>query len=195
MRNAIIERETKETKISAMLEIDGSGKSEIETGCGFLDHMLTLFAHHGGFDLKLNCIGDIEVDAHHTTEDCGIVLGSVFKKALGSMNGINRYGSFMLPMDESLVVCSLDISGRSLYRHNFMIPSQKVGDFDTELVNEFFEAFARSMNITLHFVQIRGENSHHIIEAAFKGFSRALKQAVLIDEKNADKIPSTKGLL
>ena len=195
MRNAIIERETNETKIALSLELDGVGKSEIETGCGFLDHMLTLFAAHGRFDLQLNCLGDIEVDAHHTTEDCGIVLGNAFKKALGELKGIKRYGSQLLPMDEALVSCAVDISGRALYCHNFSIPSQKVGDFDTELVNEFFAAFARAMNITLHFVQIRGENSHHIIEAAFKSLGRALKKAVEIDENFKDKIPSTKGLL
>lgn len=195
MRNVNLERNTNETKISLFLELDGKGTSEIDTGCGFLDHMLTLFSRHGSFDINLKCIGDIEVDAHHTVEDCAIVLGNAFKKALSDMKGITRYGSQILPMDETLIIASVDISGRCTYANDFKIPSPKVGDFDTELVNEFFMSFARSMGITLHFVQLRGENSHHIIEAAFKALGRALKEAVKIDEAHKDEIPSTKGML
>ena len=195
MRNVNLERNTNETKISLALELDGKGMSEIDTGCGFLDHMLTLFSRHGRFDMKLSCIGDIEVDAHHTTEDCAIVLGNAFKKALGDMKGITRYGSEILPMDETLVMTAVDISGRCTYINDFKIPASKVGDFDTELVNEFFVSFARSMGITLHFVQLRGENSHHIIEAAFKGLGRALAKAVKIDENFKNEIPSTKGMI
>lgn len=195
MRSANLERNTNETKISVSLELDGKGISEIDTGCGFLDHMLTLFSRHGRFDLKLSCMGDIEVDAHHTTEDCAIALGSAFKKALGDMKGITRYGSELLPMDETLVMTAVDISGRCTYVSDFKIPSQKVGDFDTELADEFFVSFARKVGITLHFMQLRGENSHHIIEAAFKGFGRALSKAVRIDEQFKNEIPSTKGML
>ena len=157
--------------------------------------MLTLFSRHGSFDINLKCFGDIEVDAHHTVEDCAIFLGNAFKKALGDMKGITRYGSQILPMDETLVIASVDISGRCTYANDFKIPSPKVGDFDTELVNEFFMSFARSMGITLHFVQLRGENSHHIIEASFKALGRALKEAVKIDEAHKNEIPSTKGML
>ena len=195
MRNVSLERNTNETKINLFLELDGKGTSEIETGCGFLDHMLTLFSRHGSFDINLKCFGDIEVDAHHTVEDCAIFLGNAFKKALGDMKGITRYGSQILPMDETLVIASVDISGRCTYANDFKIPSPKVGDFDTELVNEFFMSFARSMGITLHFVQLRGENSHHIIEASFKALGRALKEAVKIDEAHKNEIPSTKGML
>lgn len=195
MRNVCLERNTNETKISLFLELDGNGTSEIDTGCGFLDHMLTLFSHHGRFDIKLSCIGDIGVDAHHTVEDCAIVLGSAFKKSLGDMKGIKRYGSVLLPMDEALVAVAVDISGRCTYASDFKISSPKLGNFDTELVDEFFVSFARSMGITLHFMQLRGENSHHIIEAAFKGFGRTLSAAVQIDEKYKNEIPSTKGSL
>jgi len=195
MRNVSLERNTNETKISLFLELDGKGTSEIDTGCGFLDHMLTLFSRHGRFDINLKCLGDIEVDAHHTAEDCAIVLGNAFKKALGDMKGITRYGSEILPMDETLIISAVDISGRCTYSNDFRIPAEKVGDFDTELVNEFFMSFARSMGITLHFMQLRGENSHHIIEGAFKAFGRALSKAVKIDEAHKNEIPSTKGLL
>lgn len=195
MRTAVIDRKTNETDIHLELNLDGKGVSNIDTGCGFLNHMLTLFAKHGRFDLTVKCVGDIDVDAHHTTEDCGIVLGTAFRKALSDMKGINRYGSMLLPMDETLMEVALDISGRGMYLGNLSFPSCKVGDFDTELTNEFFIAFTRTMGLTLHLVQIRGENSHHIIEAAFKGVGRALKNAVKIDEEFKNEIPSTKGLL
>lgn len=195
MRKAEIKRKTAETDIALTLNIDGKGESEIETGCGFLDHMLTLFARHGDFDLKVKCIGDTQVDYHHTAEDIAIVLGQAFREALGDMKGITRYGSMILPMDESLILTAADISGRSHLSFSLDIPTEKVGDFDTELVREFFEAFVRKAELTLHIRQLSGENSHHIIEGAFKSFARTMKQAVAIDEKNKDKIPSTKGVL
>lgn len=195
MRNSEINRKTAETDISLKLDIDGMGENKIDTGCGFLDHMLTLFSRHGGFDLELKCIGDTNVDYHHTVEDIGIVLGKALNEALGEMRGIKRYGSFILPMDESLILSAVDISGRSYLGFKLNIPTQRVGDFDTELVREFFEAFVRNANITLHISQLEGYNSHHIIEGAFKSVARSLKEAVAIEERFKNQIPSTKGVL
>lgn len=195
MRTAEIKRVTAETDIALKLTVDGRGTSALETGCGFLDHMLTLFARHGRFDLTLCCKGDTNVDYHHTTEDVGIVLGQAFAQALGDKRGIRRYGSMLLPMDEALLLCALDLSGRSYLGWEVELPTQKVGDFDTELAREFFWGFARSAACTLHLRELAGENSHHIIEGAFKAFARALKDAVAIDEAYRDEIPSTKGML
>lgn len=195
MRKSEINRKTAETDISLKLDIDGMGENKIDTGCGFLDHMLTLFSRHGGFDLELKCIGDTNVDYHHTVEDIGIVLGKALNEALGEMRGIKRYGSFILPMDESLILSAVDISGRSYLGFRLNIPTQRVGDFDTELVREFFEAFVRNANITLHISQLEGYNSHHIIEGAFKSVARSLKEAVAIEERFKNQIPSTKGVL
>ena len=195
MRQAEIKRTTKETDISLSLNIDGKGQSEINTGCGFLDHMLTLFASHGRFDMNLTCKGDVQVDYHHTAEDIGIVLGKAFADAMGDKRGITRYGSFLLPMDEALIMTALDISGRAYLVHDLDIPSKKVGDFDTELCEEFWRAFAFNSQITLHIKQLSGNNSHHIIEGAFKSVARALKQALTVDEKLCGEIPSTKGVL
>ncbi len=195
MRTAAISRKTAETEITLSLVLEGSGKTEIASGCGFLDHMLTLFGLHGGFDLILTCQGDTKVDYHHTVEDIGIILGRAFAQALGDCRGITRYGSFLLPMDEALVMTALDISGRAYLGYDLAIPTQKVGDFDTELVQEFLMAMSCNMGLTLHVRQMAGTNSHHIIEAAFKGLGRALKQAVAIDEKHAGEIPSSKGTL
>ena len=195
MRIAEINRKTNETDIALKLNIDGKGESKINSGCGFLDHMLTLFARHARFDLEVNCKGDTEVDYHHTVEDIGIVLGDAIKTALGDMKGINRYGNFILPMDESLILTALDISGRSHLSYGLEIPAFKVGDFDTELVEEFFEALVRKADITLHIKQLAGTNTHHIIEGTFKSFARSLKSAVAIDKDFSDEIPSTKGVL
>lgn len=195
MRTAEINRKTNETDIKLRLNLDGTGKSEINTGCGFLDHMLTLFARHGGFDLTVSCKGDTNVDYHHTVEDIGIALGDAFKSALGDMRGITRYGSFILPMDESLIMTAVDISGRSHLSYGLTIPAQKVGDFDTELTEEFYLGFVRHSAITLHIKQLSGTNSHHIIEGAFKSVARSLAAAVKIDESRRDEIPSTKGVL
>ncbi len=195
MRKSNINRKTAETDISLTLCIDGTGKSEIDTGCGFLDHMLTLFARHGKFDLSVKCTGDTAVDYHHTTEDIGICLGTAFSEALGDKKGICRYGSMLLPMDEALITAALDISGRSCLCCGLDIPSPKVGDFDTELCEEFWQAFVRSSNITLHILQNAGRNSHHIIEGAFKAVARAMREAVCIDPDFADEVPSTKGVL
>lgn len=195
MRTAEIKRDTNETKITLTLNLDGSGISKISTGVGFLDHMLTLFARHGSFDLSVTCKGDVEVDDHHSTEDIGICLGSAFAEALGTMAGINRYGNIILPMDESLILCAADISGRSYLGYGLQIPTEKVGTFDTELVEEFFLAFTRKAGITLHFQQLAGTNSHHIIEGAFKAFGRVMKQAVAVDPSLGGQIPSTKGVL
>lgn len=195
MRQTEIIRKTAETDITLSLCLDGKGKGTIDTGCGFLDHMLTLFSRHGSFDLNVKCTGDTQVDYHHTAEDIAICLGDAFKKALGDMKGITRYGSFILPMDESLILTAVDISGRSYLGYDLSIPTEKVGDFDTELTREFFEAFVRHAGVTLHIKQLSGYNSHHIIEGTFKSFARTMKQAVAIDEKNKDKIPSTKGVL
>jgi len=195
MRISEINRKTAETEISLKLDLDGSGKSEIDTGCGFLDHMLTLFARHGRFDLAVCCKGDTYVDYHHTTEDIGIVLGGAFSEALGDMRGICRYGDIVLPMDETLMLCAADISGRDYLGMDVELPQAKVGDFDTELVKEFFLAFVRKSQMTLHFKMLAGENTHHIIEAMFKAFGRTMAKAVKIDEKYRDEIPSTKGIL
>lgn len=195
MRTTEITRNTAETKIRLGLNVDGTGKYENDTGCGFLNHMLDLFSRHGRFDLAVKCEGDVDVDYHHTTEDIGIALGEAFAKALGDKRGIVRYGSFLLPMDEALILCAVDISGRACLAYDTCIPSQKVGDFDTELVKEFMEALCRSLGLTLHIRQLAGENSHHIIEAMFKGLGRAMAQATAIDPAYADEIPSTKGVL
>lgn len=195
MRTAGINRKTNETDIKLKLNLDGTGKSEIDTGCGFLDHMLTLFARHGGFDLSVSCKGDTYVDYHHTTEDIGIALGDAFKSALGDMRGITRYGSFILPMDEALVMTAVDISGRAHLSYDLTIPAQKVGDFDTELAEEFYLGFVRHAAVTLHIKELSGTNSHHIIEGAFKSVARSLAAAVKIDENRKDEIPSTKGVL
>ena len=195
MRISEINRKTNETDISLKLNIDGTGVSNIQTGCGFLDHMLTLFSRHSRCELDVKCVGDTYVDYHHTVEDIGIVLGKALAECLGEMRGIKRYGSFILPMDESLILTAIDISGRSYLGFNLNIPTQRVGDFDTELVREFFEAFVRNSNITLHINQLEGYNSHHIIEGAFKSVARSLKEAVSIDERFKSEIPSTKGVL
>lgn len=195
MRQATINRKTAETDISLSLTLDGSGKSDINSGCGFLDHMLTLFAKHGHFDLTLTCKGDTQVDDHHTVEDIGICLGTAFAEALGDKRGIERYGSFALPMDEVLVLAAVDFSGRCYLGYDLTIPAAKVGSFDTELCEEFFMAFARTAACNLHLRQLAGGNSHHIIEGAFKAAARAMRMACRIDEAFADEIPSTKGAL
>ena len=195
MRNATIERTTKETAISLALTLEGSGKNEIASGCGFLDHMLTLFAVHGRFDIALSCKGDTFVDDHHTVEDIGIALGEAFKAALGDKRGITRYGSIILPMDEALILAAVDISGRGMLVYDMPIPTEKVGSFDTELVKEFLIAFARKAEITLHVKELAGENSHHIIEGCFKALARALRTAVKIDAETANEVPSSKGVL
>ena len=195
MRTASKKRDTKETKITASLNIDGTGKSTIDTGCGFLDHMLTLFASHGKLDLEISCKGDVEVDYHHTVEDVGIVLGSLFKEALGDKKGIVRYGNMILPMDEALILSAIDFSGRSLLRYDANIRARKVGDFDTELSEEFWMAFVRSAECTLHIKQLDGKNSHHIIEGMFKSVARSIRMACSIDPDLKDQVPSTKGVL
>ena len=195
MRKAEIARKTNETDIKLTLELDGTGKSEISTGCGFLDHMLTLFARHGRFDMSVSCKGDTYVDYHHTVEDIGIVLGDAFRKALGDMRGIVRYGSMILPMDEALIMTAADISGRPHLSYGLEIPAQRVGDFDTELTEEFFLGFVRHAGVTLHIKQLAGTNSHHIIEGAFKSAARSLAAAVKIEEAYKNEIPSTKGVL
>ena len=195
MRTSEIKRTTKETDISLTLNLDGTGVSEINSGVGFLDHMLTLFTKHGRFDLTLTCNGDTYVDDHHSVEDIGIALGQAFSQALGDKRGIVRYGSFILPMDETLILSAVDISGRSYLNYDLHIPTEKVGTFDTELTEEFFWGFVRNADLTLHIKQLEGKNSHHIIEGAFKCFGRTMKQAVAIDENFKDEIPSTKGVL
>ena len=195
MRTASITRKTNETDIALSLNLDGSGKSDINTGCGFLNHMLTLFAKHARFDLEVKCLGDIDVDFHHTAEDIGIVLGQAFKSALSDKKGIVRYGSCILPMDEALIMSVVDISGRSFLKCSFNGLTEKVGSFDTELVEEFFSAFTRQAELTLHIRQLDGSNTHHILEGAFKSTARSLRQAVKIDEDFKDEIPSTKGVL
>ncbi len=195
MRTSEISRKTAETDVYIKLNLDGKGECEISTGIGFLDHMLTLFAKHGRFDLVAKCDGDIEVDGHHTTEDIGIALGQAFKEALGDKRGIKRYGSTILPMDEALILTAVDISGRPYLRYRMKIPAPMVGDFDTELLREFVIAFAFNASITLHIRRLDGVNSHHIIEGTFKSLARTLKKAVEIDEKAKDEIPSTKGVL
>lgn len=195
MRTAEIIRQTAETDISLTLDLDGSGRSEIDTGVGFLDHMLTLFARHGRMDLSVNVRGDNYVDDHHTVEDTGIALGQAFAEALGEKRGIYRYGSCTLPMDEALIMTAVDLSGRAHLSYGLEIPTEKVGSFDTELTEEFWLGFVRNAGATLHIRQLAGRNSHHIIEGAFKSAARSLRQAVAIEKEFADEIPSTKGLL
>ena len=195
MRTAESSRKPAETDIKLNLNLDGSGKSAVATGCGFLDHMLTLFARHGRFDLDIRCQGDTWVDDHHTVEDVGIALGQAFRDALGAKRGINRYGSKTLPMDESLILTAVDLSGRAYLGFDLQIPTQKVGTFDTELVEEFWLGFVRNCECTLHIRKLCGTNSHHIIEGAFKSAGRSLREAVAIDPDFADEIPSTKGVL
>ena len=195
MRTVEIIRSTKETDIRLKLNLDGKGESEINSGCGFLDHMLTLFARHGRFDLALTCQGDTQVDYHHTTEDIGICLGVAFKQALGNKKGIVRYGDTVLPMDEALILSAVDISGRSYLNLDLKLRAKRVGNFDTELVEEFFVAFTSNAGLNLHVKQLEGRNTHHIIEGTFKSVARSLKRAVAIDPEFADEIPSTKGVL
>ena len=195
MRNATINRKTAETDIALKLNLDGKGTSSVNSGCGFLDHMLTLFAKHGRFDLSLTCQGDTFVDDHHTVEDIGIALGQAFAEALADKRGITRYGDTVLPMDEALILTAVDISGRGYLGYELQIPTEKVGTFDTELVEEFWLAFTRCSGITLHIRQLSGRNSHHIIEGAFKSVARSLRAAVAIDRDYSDEIPSTKGVL
>lgn len=195
MRSADITRKTGETDISLAINLDGTGVSSVSTGCGFLDHMLTLFAKHGRFDLTVTCKGDTWVDDHHTVEDIGICLGDAFAQALGDLRGVTRYGSVILPMDEALILTAVDLSGRGMLCYDLDIPTEKVGTFDTELTEEFLLAFVRRSNITLHVRQMAGKNSHHIIEGTFKSLARSLRQAVAIDPSCAGEIPSTKGVL
>ena len=195
MRISRISRKTGETDITLTLNLDGTGRSELATGVGFLEHMLTLFAKHGRFDLAVRCDGDTQVDDHHSVEDIGIALGMAFKDALGDRRGIRRYADIMLPMDEALIQCALDISGRSMLCSDLRIPAQKIGAFDTELAEEFLIAFVREAGITLHIRQLAGTNSHHIVEGIFKALGRVLRQAVSIDPDAANEIPSTKGVL
>ena len=193
MRTCEITRKTAETDITLTLNLDGTGKSSIDTGCGFLNHMLTLFAAHGKFDLTVNCVGDTDVDDHHSVEDIGIALGQAFQGALGDKRGITRYGSFLLPMDEALIQTAVDISGRSCLCYGLEIPTEKIGTFDTELVEEFFLGFTRNCPMSLHIRQLAGKNSHHIVEGCFKSVARSLRMAVASDGTN--DIPSTKGVL
>ena len=195
MRTSEITRKTAETDIALTLNLDGNGGAEVATGVGFMDHMLTLFASHGGFDLKVTCKGDTAVDDHHSVEDIGISLGLAFKEALGAKEGITRYGNIILPMDEAFILCAVDISGRSFLNYKLEIPTEKVGTFDTELVEEFFLAFTRTSGVTLHLKQLEGKNSHHIIEGTFKAFARAMRAAVSMDARFANTVPSTKGVL
>lgn len=195
MRTADIVRRTAETDIVLSANLDGTGGGEIQTGCGFLDHMLTLFARHGRFDLTIRCAGDTEVDDHHTTEDIAICFGQAFRQALGDKRGIRRYADAALPMDEALILAAVDISGRGGAYLSLPIPAQKVGTFDTELCAEFWYAFAREAGITLHIRELAGQNSHHIIEGAFKAVARCLRTAVSVDPACADEIPSSKGVL
>ena len=194
-RTASAARVTDETSIELSLSLDGTGMYDIDTGCGFLNHMLELFTRHGHFDLTLRCRGDVQVDYHHTVEDVAIVLGRAFSEALADRAGINRYGHIILPMDEALILAAVDIGGRAAVGYALEIPTEKVGDFDTELVKEFVLAFARSLGASIHLRSLAGENSHHIIEGAFKALARALRMAVAIDEKFASEIPSTKGTI
>ncbi|MGN0980385.1 MAG: imidazoleglycerol-phosphate dehydratase HisB [Candidatus Avoscillospira sp.] len=195
MRTSELERKTSETQIFLSLNLDGTGSSDVDTGCGFLNHMLTLFAKHGRFDLKVSCKGDTDVDDHHTVEDIGICLGQAFREALGDLRGVTRYGNMVLPMDEALILSAVDLSGRGYLGYDLQITTEKVGTFDTELVQEFWLAFTRTGAITLHLRQLAGTNSHHIIEGAFKSAARSLRQAVSIDNAGKDEIPSTKGVL
>ncbi len=195
MRKSCIERKTAETDIRLTIDLDGTGQSDIRTGVGFLDHMLTLFARHGAFDLTVACRGDTEVDDHHSVEDIGIALGDALREALGDKRGVRRYGDITLPMDEALILAAADLSGRGGFYGDLRIPAQKVGTFDTELAEEFLIALARNGGITLHVRQLAGSNSHHIIEGVFKAVARALRQAAAIDPAFAGEIPSTKGVL
>ena len=195
MRKAEITRKTSETDICFLLDLDGRGDAVIDSGVGFLDHMLTLFARHGSFDLTVRCQGDTRVDDHHSVEDMGIALGQAFAEALGEKRGIHRYGDAILPMDEALILAAADISGRGMLCFGLEIPTEKVGTFDTELVEEFWQGFVRNAGITLHLRQLAGRNSHHIIEGCFKSAARCLRKAVAIDEQDPNRIPSTKGVL
>ncbi len=195
MRETVIKRKTAETEISLSLVLDGSGKSAVDSGCGFLDHMLTLFAKHGRFDLTLHCKGDTYVDDHHTVEDVGIALGEAFRAALGDKRGVCRYGHTVIPMDEALIQTAVDLSGRAHLGYELHVPTEKVGTFDTELVREFWLGFTRAADVTLHIRMLSGINSHHIIEGAFKSAARSLREAVRVDEAFASDIPSTKGML
>lgn len=195
MRTASIQRDTKETRIALTLDLDGTGKATIASGCGFLDHMLELFARHGDFDLSVTCHGDTQVDFHHSVEDIGICLGRAFTQALGDKRGIARYGQFLLPMDETLVLVAADLSGRDYLGWAVDLPAAKAGDFDTELAKEFWLAFVRNCPASIHIRQLAGENTHHILEAVFKGMGRTLKMAVARDPRHANEIPSTKGVL
>ena len=195
MREAEVYRKTGETEVRVRLNLDGTGKSEIRTGVGFLDHMLELFARHGRFDLEVECRGDLQTDDHHSVEDTGIALGETFDRALGEKRRIRRYGQRLLPMDESLILCAVDLSGRCFLGYEMEIPAEKVGTFDTELGEEFFQAFVRNARCTLHLRQLAGRNSHHLLEGAFKSAARALREAVEIDPALKDEIPSTKGML
>ena len=195
MRSAVIQRDTRETLIHLELNLDGAGKADNHTGVGFLDHMLELFARHGDFDLRVACQGDTQVDGHHSVEDVGICLGRAFQEALGDKRGIVRYGQFLLPMDETLVLCACDLSGRDYLGWAVDLPAAKVGDFDTELAQEFWLGFVRNCPGSLHIRRMAGENTHHILEAVFKGMGRTLKGAVSLDPKHMDEIPSTKGVL
>ena len=195
MSSVSLNRKTNETDIELMLSLYGAGQSEIRTGVGFLDHMLTLFARHGGFDLTVRCQGDVEVDDHHSVEDIGIVLGKAFAEALGDKRGIRRYGSTILPMDEALILTAVDFSGRPFLAFDAPVPSPKVGSFDTELVEEFWLGFIRNAGCTLHIRKLDGTNTHHIIEGIFKSAARTLKEAVSVDPDRANEIPSTKGVL
>lgn len=195
MRYSEINRKTAETDIKLSLNVDGTGKNDVQTGCGFLDHMLTLFAKHGKFDLTVNCVGDVQVDFHHTVEDVGICLGEAFKKALGDKKGIYRYGDCTLPMDEALILTALDLSGRAYLSYGLNVPAKRLANFETELIEEFFLAFIRSAEMTLHIKQFAGKNSHHILEGAFKSFARSMRKACEIDMRNPNEIPSSKGVL
>ena len=195
MRTSTINRNTEETKIELLLNLDGKGESKIDTGCGFFDHMLTLFSKHSKIDLEVKCKGDVNVDYHHTVEDIGIVLGKAILEALGDKKGINRYADTILPMDESLILTAIDVSGRSYLGFDVVFPTEKIGGFDTELVEEFFMALTRCAEITLHIKKMAGENSHHIAEGIFKSFARSLRVAVALDENFKDQLPSTKGVL
>ena len=195
MRTASVARKTNETDIRLSLNLDGTGKSTVESGVGFLDHMLTLLARHGGMDLELTCTGDTQVDDHHSVEDIGIALGDAVAQALGEKRGVCRYASLHLPMDEALILCAVDVSGRGGYYDGLEIPTEKIGTFDTQLMYEFMEGFAKHADLTLHLRQVCGRNSHHIVEGAFKALGRALRQAVAIDPRFETEIPSTKGML
>lgn len=195
MRTSNINRKTAETDIALSLELDGTGRHDIATGVGFLDHMLTLFAVHGRFDLTVRCQGDTHVDAHHSVEDVGICLGQALREALGDRAGITRYAHAVIPMDEALILCAVDISGRGALGFDLSIPAQKIGDFDAELIEEFFAAFVRESGVTLHLRYLAGRNSHHIAEGAFKAFARAMRGAVRVDPELMGAVPSSKGVL